>query len=145
MLLFQCDQLSCGDTCNLCPNNFPERKPMKDFWLLSVYLLFECVVNFQHGIMDNLIVHRNNCKHRASSAYSANAFSIETSAHLKPETTRLCTLISRFLKGDISRHLIFAILENLSKPSHFIFRDFFKIAKNAPHRMIVSRKCPTIR
>ena len=29
--------------------------------------------------------------------------------------------ISWFLKGDISRHLIFAILENLFVPSHLIF------------------------
>ena len=32
--------------------------------------------------------------------------------------------ISRFLKGDILRHLIFVILENLFLPSHLIFRDF---------------------
>ena len=31
--------------------------------------------------------------------------------------------ISRFLKGDILRHLIFAILENFFKPSHLILRD----------------------
>ena len=33
-------------------------------------------------------------------------------------------LISRFLKGDISWHLIFVILENSSKPSHLSFYNF---------------------
>ena len=32
-------------------------------------------------------------------------------------------LTSPIFKGDISQHLIFAILENLFKPSHLIFRD----------------------
>ena len=29
-----------------------------------------------------------------------------------------CGLISQFLQGDVSRHLIYTFLENLFKPSH---------------------------
>lgn len=46
-------------------------------------------------------------------------------------------LISWFLKGDISWHLIFVILEILSKPSHF----FFKLQKT----WIGVANCPTTR
>ena len=52
---------------------------------------------------------------------------------MKSHYCRKCSgqLNLAILKDDISWHLVFAILENLSKPSHLIFHDFlFHFTKN---------------